>query len=165
MVSKLSSKYLKVVLGGQGGDEIFGGYARYIVGYLEGILERALDGSPSSKKYPISMAEMASNLTVLKEYKPMLKEFWNHGLFDPEEMRHLQLLNRSKTFGSVIDPDCLADDSLRGEFQSIFSSKNIDNASYLDAMAHFDFKTLLPALLHVEDRMSMAHGVGRVSHF
>ena len=48
---------------------------------------------------------------------------------------------------------------MRGEFQSIFSSKNIDNASYLDAMAHFDFKTLLPALLHVEDRMSMAHGV------
>ena len=26
-------------------------------------------------------------------------------------------------------------------------------------MTHFDFKTLLPALLHVEDRMSMAHGV------
>ena len=23
----------------------------------------------------------------------------------------------------------------------------------------FDFKTLLPALLHVEDRMSMAHGL------
>jgi asparagine synthase (glutamine-hydrolysing) len=26
-------------------------------------------------------------------------------------------------------------------------------------MTNFDFKTLLPALLHVEDRMSMAHGV------
>jgi asparagine synthase (glutamine-hydrolysing) len=26
-------------------------------------------------------------------------------------------------------------------------------------MTHFDFKTLLPALLHVEDRVSMAHGV------
>ena len=26
-------------------------------------------------------------------------------------------------------------------------------------MAHFDFKTLLPALLQVEDRMSMAHGL------
>jgi asparagine synthase (glutamine-hydrolysing) len=26
-------------------------------------------------------------------------------------------------------------------------------------MTHFDFKTLLPALLQVEDRMSMAHGV------
>ena len=26
-------------------------------------------------------------------------------------------------------------------------------------MTHFDFKTLLPALLHVEDCMSMAHGL------
>ena len=26
-------------------------------------------------------------------------------------------------------------------------------------MTHFDFKCLLPALLHVEDRMSMAHGI------
>jgi len=26
-------------------------------------------------------------------------------------------------------------------------------------MTHFNFKTLLPALLHVEDRMSMAHGL------
>jgi asparagine synthase (glutamine-hydrolysing) len=26
-------------------------------------------------------------------------------------------------------------------------------------MTHFDFKHLLPALLHVEDRMSMAHGL------
>jgi asparagine synthase (glutamine-hydrolysing) len=31
--------------------------------------------------------------------------------------------------------------------------------SYFDSMTHFDFKTLLPALLHVEDRVSMAHGL------
>ena len=28
-----------------------------------------------------------------------------------------------------------------------------------DTMTHFDFKTLLPALLHVEDRVSLAHGL------
>ncbi len=32
-VSKLASENLKVVLGGQGEDEIFGGYARYLIGY------------------------------------------------------------------------------------------------------------------------------------
>jgi asparagine synthase (glutamine-hydrolysing) len=31
--------------------------------------------------------------------------------------------------------------------------------SYFDKMTHFDLKTLLPALLHVEDRVSMAHGL------
>ena len=31
--------------------------------------------------------------------------------------------------------------------------------AYFDSMTHFDFKCLLPALLQVEDRMSMAHGL------
>ena len=35
----------------------------------------------------------------------------------------------------------------------------MEKESYFDSMTHFDFKTLLPALLQVEDRMSMAHGL------
>ena len=31
--------------------------------------------------------------------------------------------------------------------------------AYFDSMTHFDFKTLLPALLQVEDRVSMAHSL------
>ncbi len=45
------------------------------------------------------------------------------------------------------------------EFKSIFWGSNVGKESYFDSMTHFDFKTLLPALLQVEDRMSMAHGV------
>src|SRR6185295_3459008 len=44
-------------------------------------------------------------------------------------------------------------------FRSIFRGSNVQKESYFDSMTHFDFKTLLPALLHVEDRMSMAHGI------
>jgi asparagine synthase (glutamine-hydrolysing) len=38
----------------------------------------------------------------------------------------------------------------------IFNAGNVGKESYFDKMTHFDFKTLLPALLQVEDRMSMA---------
>ena len=45
-------------------------------------------------------------------------------------------------------------------FREIFNNrKNVRNEAYFDKMTHFDFKCLLPALLHVEDRMSMAHGL------
>ncbi len=44
-------------------------------------------------------------------------------------------------------------------FQEIFNGTNVGHQSYFDKMTHFDFKTLLPALLQVEDRVSMAHGL------
>jgi asparagine synthase (glutamine-hydrolysing) len=46
-----------------------------------------------------------------------------------------------------------------GKFRDIFCGQNVEKASYLDAMTNFDFKTLLPGLLQVEDRVSMAHGL------
>ena len=45
-------------------------------------------------------------------------------------------------------------------FRAIFNNDaNVQKEAYFDKMTHFDFKCLLPALLHVEDRMSMAHGL------
>jgi asparagine synthase (glutamine-hydrolysing) len=49
--------------------------------------------------------------------------------------------------------------SARQSFETIFNVNNVKKESYFDLMTHFDFKTLLPGLLHVEDRMSMAHGL------
>ena len=44
-------------------------------------------------------------------------------------------------------------------FREIFNGDNVGHEAYFDKMTHFDFKTLLPALLQVEDRVSMAHGL------
>ncbi len=40
--------------------------------------------------------------------------------------------------------------------RTIFNGDNVGHESYFDKMTHFDFKTLLPALLQVEDRVE--HG-------
>ena len=53
----------------------------------------------------------------------------------------------------------MGESSTFDQFLKIFLGKNVGHESYFDLMTHFDFKTLLPALLQVEDRMSMAHGL------
>ena len=159
MVSKRVAQHLKVVLGGQGGDEIFGGYARYLVAYFEQCIKGAIEGTLHDGNYVVTYESIIPNLETLRQYKPMLREFWARGLFGERDERYWRLVNRSNTFGAILSPDVIDEESTFEEFRRIFWGSNVGKESYFDAMTHFDFKTLLPALLQVEDRMSMAHGV------
>src|SRR3989475_4370470 len=159
LVSRLASRSLKVVLGGQGGDEIFGGYVRYLIAYFEQCIKAAIDGTAHSGNFIVTYASIIPNLGALREYKPLLQEFWREGLFEDLDRRYFRLINRTALVGDEINRDALGDYSPYESFRAIFRGTNVEKESYFDSMTHFDFKTLLPALLHVEDRVSMAHGL------
>ena len=155
-VSKLAKSHVKVVLGGQGGDEIFGGYARYLVGYLEQALKGAIFETQEEGEHLVSLQSIIPHLPILKQYRPLLSQFWSEGLFDDMDARYFRLVDRSQGVRSMLHSSMLErfnHDFLFETFKKVFNHP--DTLSYINKMTHFDQKTLLPALLQVEDRVSM----------
>ena len=160
MVSEMAAEHVKVVLGGQGGDEIFGGYARYVIAYMEQCLKAAIDGTYKGNNYVVTLESIIPNLGLLREYKPLIKRFWRDGLFESMDNRYFSLVNRAADLEDYIDWEVLDLAKVSQDFKTIFNNEdNVGKEAYFDKMTHFDFKCLLPALLQVEDRVSMAHGL------
>jgi asparagine synthase (glutamine-hydrolysing) len=156
-VSKLAGENVKVVLGGQGGDEIFGGYARYLVAYLEECIRGGIQGSQEDEKYVVTFESILPNLPQLQGYQPMLQNFWADGVFDTPDKRYLRLIHRGNEMLRYVDQSLtVGKDGYKPEdaFYELFNEGQI--GSYINKMTRFDMLTLLPALLHVEDRTSMA---------
>ncbi|MBI4179926.1 asparagine synthase (glutamine-hydrolyzing) [bacterium] len=155
MVSREARRHVTVVLGGQGADEIFGGYARNYIAYLENAFRRLcfLGGAPAD----MSVLGLLPNVSQLKNYTSLLKQHLRSGLLASPDERYYRLIARNP------DPVGVLGDSLRprvSTYHPLDSFKEIFNrprgAEPLDRILHYELRAWLPALLHVEDRMSMA---------
>jgi asparagine synthase (glutamine-hydrolysing) len=157
MVSRLAAQQVKVVLGGQGGDEIFGGYTRYAIAYFEQAIKGSVFQTTEEGEHIVSLKSILENLPSLQQYTPMLKYFWQKDLFNPMDSRYFRLINRSEGDVHLFSRDFRSTlDSTRifNRFSQVFNNPN--TLSYYNKMVHYDMVTSLPSLLHVEDRMSMA---------
>ena len=159
MVSRSVKGHRKVVLGGQGGDEIFGGYVRYLIAYFEQCLKGAISGVSDPSKFIVTYQSIIPNLKSLRGYEPLMAHFFGQGMFDDYDKRYYRLIDRSGSLGKEIRWESFPDYDPYDSFREVFFENRIGRQCYFDSMLHFDFVTLLPALLQVEDRMSMAHGI------
>lgn len=129
LVAELAREHVGVVLGGQGADETFGGYARY--GLLAG-------GA------------------VPCGYEPLAKEFRRRRAGDAAS-DYLALVSRAPDLERYLCPgfrDALAAEGVPERFRAEFEAP--ETSSPLARAMAYDLRVGLQSLLHVEDRMTMA---------
>ena len=156
MVNKVASKDVKVLLGGQGGDEIFAGYARYLINYLEQAIYGAIKGTQNDQHLVIT-DNLSNSMKALKGYESLIQKMWAKDLFKGTDIRYYHLLFRDLNF-ELIDKSLV--DKIEFSKQKFLSSfSDINEKSLINKMLYFDTKFILPGLLQVEDRVSMAHSL------
>src|SRR5439155_2807949 len=108
-------------------------------------------------RYVVTWDSIMPNLPLLQQYRPLLQSFWRDGLFEDMDRRYFRLVNRGEDAEALLAPDVWGPHSrerMFEAFRAVFN--NPATKSYFNKMTNFDLKTLLPALLHVEDRTSMS---------
>jgi asparagine synthase (glutamine-hydrolysing) len=167
--AQLASRHVKVVMGGDGGDELFAGFDRYLgVGYLDRYshipaLIRHKGIGPLLNLIPDSFAY--KNLTQKLRWLHKLSLLPDPGRryaaatsffrFDHEHKRFLYGRALWEQMGSLDSSDFLS-----GPYARANSNDS------LDRMLYTDFVTRLPEhTLMLTDRMTMAHGLEARSPF
>jgi len=151
MVSKLAADEVKVVLSGDGGDELFAGYDKYRVESRERLYEYA----------PAPLRRMLGLIGASLPEGAKGRNFLRHlALTGPERYLDASTLFKLDQKRRLFKPDpsaLMATDDPWSDARAFLGGTDAD---WLSAAQHWDLKSYLPLdILTKVDRMSMAHSL------
>ena len=150
-VSRLAAEHVKVVLTGEGSDELFGGYERYRWQILNQRYSRIYDLVPDSLR-----AYVRNRIASTKLLRASMRRKIGHTFLGRDSRLESQFLDNFYCAFSEDDLRTLlfSDGAVYESYRNFWNSR--PDAPLLSRMLYVDQKTYLAELLMKQDRMSMA---------
>ncbi len=155
MVSKMAREFVTVVLSGDGGDELFAGYTRYVTDKKRGGLE----------KLPrVLRQNLLKPLSQMLPHGAKGKNFLYNTSLDAvdryiDSVSHFGKLKKSELYSTLLKKDLNGD---FGKAERIYRriAESIGSENPTDKLLYLDSKTYLPSdILTKVDRMTMANSL------
>ncbi len=151
-VSRLAAEQVKVCLGGQGGDEVFVGYPRYLMAWLEsGLRHGTADGDR------LAMLSAWWRLAPGRSKVRFACQGLNVGTAS-EHFLHFAAINRAAQWSEIFTDDFREQLNGYSPFNQ-YAGRFGQFDDGLAALQAYELGTFLQGLLHCEDRVSMAWGL------
>ena len=156
-VAKLAKENVKILLSGEGGDEVFGGYEFYIKYFIETNFMR-FKSDKSISQFRL-LKYLPKYLKMIQSRELLLRSLWRGIL--PKKKDYIEIrsnnLNPDKYF-RVISQDYLNEVKDYDPFDNLYRKymNSNGNKTFVDKIQYLDLKTYLYRILHIYDRMCMA---------